>query len=64
MYERLPDIMYQSAVNKAFERVSPIMVTLTSRSDYHFKRSNISLKESKLDGVDLNSDGLDTALEE
>ena len=56
--------MYQSAVNKAYERVSPILVTLTSHSDYHFKRSNISLKESKLDGVDLNSDGLDTALEE
>ena len=39
--------------------MSPILVTLTSRSDSNFKLSNISLKENKPDGVDLNSDGLD-----
>ena len=39
--------------------MSPILVTLTSRSDSDFERSNISLKENKPDGVDLNSDCLD-----
>ena len=39
--------------------MSPILVTLTSRSDSNFERSNISLKENKRDGVDPNSDGLD-----
>ena len=38
--------------------MSPILVTLTSRSDYNFERSNISLKGNKRDGVDLNSNGL------
>ena len=32
---------------------------LTSRSDSNSQRSNISLKEIRRDGVDLNSDGLD-----
>ena len=36
-----------------------ILVTLTSRSDSNFERSNISLKENKPDGIDLNSNGLD-----
>ena len=39
--------------------MSPILVTLTSHSDSNFERSNISLKENKRDGVDLNSNGLD-----
>ena len=39
------------------------MVTLTSRSDSNFERSNISLKETKLDGVDSNSNGLDDCVQ-
>ena len=35
--------------------MSPILVTFTSNSDSNFERSNISFKENKLDGVDLNS---------
>ena len=35
------------------ERVSPILVTLTSRSDSHFERSSSSFSENKADGVDL-----------
>ena len=31
----------------------------TSLSDSDFEPSNISVKENKLEGVDLNSDGLD-----
>ena len=41
----------------------PILVTLTSRSDSDFERSNTSFKENKPDGVDLNSNGLTTAFE-
>ena len=36
-----------------------ILVTLTSRSGSYFERSNISFYENKLDGVELNSNGLD-----
>ena len=39
--------------------MSPILVMRTSRYDSNFECSNISLKENTLDGVDLNSDGLD-----
>ena len=39
--------------------MSPIYVTLTSNSDSSFELSNISLKESKRDDVDPNSNGLD-----
>ena len=39
--------------------MSTVLVTLTSRSDSNFERSNISLKENKRDGVDPNSNGLD-----
>ena len=39
--------------------MSPILVTLMSRSDSNFEQSNISLKENKRDGVDLDSNGLD-----
>ena len=31
--------------------MSPILVTLTSRSDSDFERSNVSLKENKPDGL-------------
>ena len=40
-------------------RVSPILVTLMSRSDSNFERSNTSLKENKQDAVDPNSNGLE-----
>ena len=40
---------------KPYERVSPILVTLTSHSDSNYERSNISFKENKPDGVDPNS---------
>ena len=36
-----------------------ILVTLTSRSDSDFERSNVSLKETKPDGVDPNFNDLD-----
>ena len=39
--------------------MSPILVTLTSRCDSDFERSNISLKENKRDGVDPSSNGLE-----
>ena len=42
----------QSAENR--RKVSPILVTLTSRSDSDFERSNVSLKENKPDGVNPN----------
>ena len=42
---------------KTVGKVSPILVTLTSRIDSNFERSNISLKEYKRDGTDMNSDG-------
>ena len=45
--------MYSIVCRKPWEGVSPILVTLTSRSDSNFERSNISLKENKRDGVDL-----------
>ena len=39
--------------------MSSILVTLTSRSDSNFERSNITLKEDKRDGVDPNCNGLE-----
>ena len=39
--------------------MSPILVTLTSRSDSDFERSNVSLKENKPDGVNPNSNNID-----
>ena len=39
--------------------VSPILVTLTSRSDSDFERSNFSLKENKPDRVNPNSNDID-----
>ena len=43
------------SLRKTVEKVSPIPVTLTSRSDSDFEWSNISLKENARDGVDSNS---------
>ena len=39
--------------------MSLTLVTLTSRSDSDFERSNVSLKENKPDGADPNSNDLD-----
>ena len=39
--------------------MSPILVTLTSRSDSDFERSNVSLKENKPDGINPNSNDID-----
>ena len=44
---------------KPKRRVSPVLVTLSSRSDSNFERSNISLKENKRDDDDLNFNILD-----
>ena len=54
----------KSTVRKVSQRktagkVSPILVTLTSRSDSDFERSNVSLKENKPDGVNPNSNDID-----
>ena len=38
--------------------MSPILVTLTSRSDSDFEGSNVSLKENKPDGVSPKSDDI------
>ena len=38
--------------------MSPILVTLTSRSDSNFERSDTNLKENKRDGVDSNYSGI------
>ena len=40
-------------------KASPILVTLTSRSDSDFESSNVSLKENKPDGVNPNSNDID-----
>ena len=47
------------SLQKAVEKVSPILVTLMSRSDSNFERSNINLKEDKRDDVDSDSNGFD-----
>ena len=47
---------------KPYGKVSPILVTLTSRSDSTFRtfeRLSVSLKENKLDGVNPNSNDID-----
>ena len=47
------------SLRKTVGKTSPILVTLTSGSDSNFERSNIGLKETKPNGVDSNSNGLD-----
>ena len=47
------------SVRKTVGKVSPILVTLTSRSDSDSESSNVSLKENKLDGVNPNSNDVD-----
>ena len=39
--------------------MSPILVTLTSRSDSDFERSNVSLNEDTTDGINSNSNDID-----
>ena len=40
-------------------KVSPILVTLTSHNDSNFESLNFSLKESKPDGINPNSNYID-----
>ena len=47
------------SLQKTVEKVSPILITLTSRSDSDFERSNVSFKENKLDGFNPNSNDID-----
>ena len=50
-------IQLQSA--ETVGKVSPILVTLTSRSDSNFESSNVNLKEAEPDGVIPNSNDID-----
>ena len=52
-------LLHYLSLRKTVGNVSPILVALTSCNDSNFERSNISLKETKPDGVDSNSNGLD-----
>ena len=45
----------QFGLRETVGKVSPILVTLTSRNNSDFERSNGSLKENKPDGVNPNS---------
>ena len=47
------------SLRKTVGKVSPILVTLTSRSDSDFESSNVSLKENKPDGANPNSNDID-----
>ena len=48
----------QFSLRKTVGKVSPILVTLTSRSDSDSESSNVSLKENKPDGVNPNSNDI------
>ena len=48
-----------NSLRRNVEKVSPILVTLTSYSDSDFESSNVSLKENKPDGVNPNSNNID-----
>ena len=47
------------SLRKTVGKASPILVTLTSRSDSDVESSNVSLKENKPDGVNPNSNDID-----
>ena len=47
-----------NSLRKTVGKVSPILVTLTSRNDSDFESSNVSLKENKPDGVNPNSNDI------
>ena len=49
----------QRSLRKTVGKVSPILVTLTSRNDSDFESSNVSLKENKPGGVNPNSNDID-----
>ena len=49
----------ECSLRKTVRKVSPILVTVTSRNDSDFESSNVSLKESKPDGVNPNSNDID-----
>ena len=49
----------QFSLRKTVGKASPILVTLTSRSDSDVESSNVSLKENKPDGVNPNSNDID-----
>ena len=49
----------QFSLRKTVGKVSPILVTLTSRSDSDIESSNVSRKENKPDGVNPNSNDTD-----
>ena len=46
-------------LRKTVEKVSPILVTLTSCSDSDVESSNVNLKENEPDGVNPNSNDID-----
>ena len=47
------------SLRKTVEKASPILVTLTSRSDSDDESSNVSLKENKPNGINPNSNDID-----
>ena len=47
-------LTYYTDCGKPQEKLSPILVTLTPRSDSDLERSNVSLKENKPDSVNLD----------
>ena len=51
--------IHLNSLRKTVEKASPILVTLTSRSDPDVESSNVSLKENKPDGVNPNSNEID-----
>ena len=52
--------LFLLSLRKIVGKVSPILVTLTSRSDSDVESSNVSLKENKPDGVNPNSNDIDS----
>ena len=48
-----------NSLRKTVEKVSPFLVTLTSRSDSDVESSNVTVKENKPDGVNPNSNNID-----
>ena len=48
-----------NSLRKTVGKASPILVTLTSRSDSDVESSNVNLKENKPDGVNPNSKDID-----
>ena len=52
-------ILLLDSLRKTVGKVSPILVTLTSRSDSDVESSNVSLKENKPDGVNPKSNDID-----